>query len=321
MASHNYKIVALGVLLLGVLAARLPSSSSGERGGGLAARTNDTRRQFTLAADDFWRVRAPGNARFDASALAWREGKLLTLNDRGPELYEVVLGNEHEAELRKTAVLTVAAMTKASPRKMGRFDCEGLALDEEGNLYISEESQRQIFRLAPGGGKVEALPIDWAAARKYFTGGANASFEGVAAGAGKLYVANERENPRVLVVDLATLKLEETFAVDSAGFALGGPQYGDLAYFEGRLFVLDRNHRCILEVDPGTKKVAAEYAFGAMELSEEHAYVTQYPTGTMEGLAVDEKYFWLITDNNGLGRFKARGDIRPTLFRCARPGK
>jgi hypothetical protein len=49
------------------------------------------------------------------------------------------------------------------------------------------------------------------------------------------------------------------------------------------------------------------------------AYRTAFPTGTMEGLAVDEKYFWLVTDNNGLGRIKFPRDARPTLFRCPRP--
>lgn len=324
MLSHNYKMLLLAAALLAWLSAWLPLSNSNERGGGLSARTNDSRRQFVLQADAFWRLRPPHNERFDASALAWRKDQLLTLNDRGPELYEIVLGEKNEGELRKTKLIATADVMKASLARKGRggrFDCEGMALDESGNIYICEEAQRLIFRASPDGGTIEALPIDWSAARKYFLGGANASFEGVAVGGGKLFVANERENPRVLVVDLETKQLEETFFVDSLGFAIGGPHYSDLAYYDGSLFVLDRNHRCILEVDPKARKVVAEHSFGTMEISNDHAYVTEYPTGTMEGLAVDDKYFWLVTDNNGLGRFAAKSDIRPTLFRCVRPRK
>jgi hypothetical protein len=39
----------------------------------------------------------------------------------------------------------------------------------------------------------------------------------------------------------------------------------------------------------------------------------------MEGLAVSDKYFWLCTDNNGLGRKHYPNDRRPTLFKCRRP--
>jgi hypothetical protein len=41
----------------------------------------------------------------------------------------------------------------------------------------------------------------------------------------------------------------------------------------------------------------------------------------MEGLAVDENQFWLVTDNNGLGRERYPLDTRPTLFRCPRPDR
>jgi hypothetical protein len=117
------------------------------------------------------------------------------------------------------------------------------------------------------------------------------------------------------------LQVLDSFAVDSDGFAVGGPHYSDLAFFGGRLFVLDRNHRAILEVDPESKKVVAEHSYGSIEVMPEHAYKTLYPTGAMEGLAVDKDYFWMITDNNGLPRFKFPRDIRPTLFRCKRPAQ
>jgi hypothetical protein len=65
----------------------------------------------------------------------------------------------------------------------------------------------------------------------------------------------------------------------------------------------------------------AEYNFKKMEKSPEAAYHTVVPVvvGVMEGLAVDKNYFWLCTDNNGLGRKKYPHDTRPTLFQCRRP--
>ncbi len=290
---------------------------SDSKGGALGVRTNDGRKQFVLKAAQTWQLGAVGNQRFDASGLAFWKGKLLTINDRDSELFEIVFGTNNTAQLKLTSFFPHAAVARVAIKPEPRYDCEGIAVDPEGAIYISEESQRSIFRTTANGA-VERLKIDWSPMKQYFGRDSNASFEGVAVAPSKIYVANERDAARVIVVDRATLKVEDSFFVDSAAFAFGGPHYSDLSFFGDRLFVLDRNHRCIFEVDPATKRVLAEHGFAQMELGEEVAYRTAYPTGTMEGLAVDENSFWLVTDNNGYGRIKYPRDARPTLFRCVR---
>ncbi len=285
----------------------------------MVVRTNDGRKHFTLTSDQTWQLNSPGNQRFDASGLAFWKGKMLTLSDRGSEVYEIVLGTNHTAELKPTGLFPHAQVAKVALRPAPRYDCEGVSADPEGNVYISEESQRSIFRTAGEGQKVERLAIDFSPVKQFFKGDSNASFEGVAVSANRIYVANERDVPRIVVVDRASLKVLDSFFVDSDAFAFGGAHYSDLAVADGRLFILDRNHRSILEVDPEAKRALAEYSFGQMELAEEAAYRTIYPTGTMEGLAIDGQYFWLVTDNNGLPRVKYPKDARPTLFRCPRP--
>jgi uncharacterized protein YjiK len=257
--------------------------------------------------------------RFDASGLAWWRSELLTLNDRDSELYRIVFATNHTAELKSTKFFPHTAVGKAALKPAPRYDAEGLAVDSDGSLYISEESQRSIFRTPPDGRVVERLPIDFAPVRNFFGKDSNASFEGVAVSPSKLFVANERDSARVIVVDRKSWQVEDSFAVDSDAFAFGGPHYSDLCFWGGRLYILDRNHRAIFEVDVAKKRVLAELSFGQMEVAEEFAYRTVYPTGTMEGLAVDENYFWLVTDNNGLGRIKYPKDPRPTLFRCPKP--
>ncbi len=296
----------------------LPVLAGDSKGGTLGARTNDGRIHFTLKAEQTWQLNFPGMARFDASGLAFWKGKLLTVSDRDSDVYEIVPGTNGAAQLKATGLFPHAAVARVALRPEPRYDCEGIAVDPEGSVYLSEESQRSIFKTTGAGEKVERLGIDWSPVRQYFGRDPNASFEGVAIGGSKLYVANERDAPRIIVVDRASLKVEDSFFVDSDAFAFGGPHYSDLSFFGGHLFILDRNHRVIFEIDPASRRVLAEHQFGQMELSEEVAYHTVFPTGTMEGLAVDEKYFWLVTDNNGLGRIKYPKDARPTLFRCRR---
>jgi uncharacterized protein YjiK len=199
------------------------------------------------------------------------------------------------------------------------FDFEGLAEDGQGRLYLCEEQDRAIYRFHRDSRTIERFTVDWTPVQKYFGQDRNASLEGIALGGGHIYVANERSQPRLIVLDLETRKVAADFLANGSGFAIGGTHYSDLSWFDGHLYALDRNHRSILEIDPASHTVLAEYSFAQIETASDHLYRTQYPTGTMEGLAVEADYFWLVTDNNGLGRQSQPEDIRPTLFRCKRP--
>lgn len=311
--------IACSGLLLCLVACRTPQQAESQPRTVIEPRVNaDDVRVYQLKADKLWQLSIPGEARFDASGLLITGQEMYTVNDRGPELYRIILaeelamaepaGNFLEEQLRELPGLAGAE----------RFDVEGIARDEEGTIYICEEASRSVFALRRGEQRVRQLKIDLTPVQHLFSTDLNASFEGIATGGGKLYLANERDKPTVIVVDLRSGQVLEHFYVQPWGFAFGGSHYSDLAWHEGRLFILDRNFRCILEVDTEEHRLVAQYSFAAMEQQQEVAYQTQYPTGTMEGLSVTKEFFYLITDNNGLPRKTARGDRRPTLFRVRR---
>ncbi|HEX7860654.1 MAG TPA: esterase-like activity of phytase family protein [Verrucomicrobiae bacterium] len=311
------KSIQFGIFL-GLAIVSSFSAEPTAKGNSLGVRTNDGRKHFTLTADATWQLNV--EKRFDASALAFRNGRLITVNDQDGTFYELELKSNSVADLKRLDLFPKAELTRIAPEKAARYDLEGIALDAAGNIYVSEESQRLVFKADPKGKPMEAFSFDFSSVQNFFSAGdRNASFEGIALLGNRLYLANERSNARIIEVDLPSQKALDSFYVDSTNFALGGPHYSDLATFDNRLFVLDRNHRCIFEVDPQTKRVLAQYSFGAMEVAEEFAYQNAYPTGAMEGLAIDQEHFWLLTDNNGRPRFKYSKDIRPTLFRCKRP--
>lgn len=308
--------LAAGVLLP-LLALPNFAADSAAKGGALNLRTNDGRKHFTLTADATWQLNV--KERFDASALTFRDKKLITINDRDGTLYELNLQTNSVAELKRLNLFPRAALSKVAPKKASRYDLEGITLDSAGNLYVSEETQRLVFKSSADGKNLETLRFDWSTVKKFFSSDPNASLEGIAIAGDRLYLANERSAARIIVIDLPSRKVIDSFFVDSQGFAFGGPHYTDLAISDGHLFILNRNHRCIFEVDPETRRVVAEYNFAQMELGEQVAYKSDYPTGAMEGLAIDEDSFWLVTDNNGKARFKYPRDTRPTLFRAKRP--
>jgi hypothetical protein len=279
----------------------------------------------TLRAEQTWQLNLPNGEPFDASGLLLtKDGEILTLNDRSPGLYRInFLPNANSADLIALPdCFTSAQLAKFRNEKFGRYDCEGIAQDDEGRLYICEEADRWILRCDPKTKIVERLAIDWSPVKQYFNPiDANASFEGVAIGSDRLYVANERQLGRIITVDLKSLRVIDDFAVTPLGSNAHDVHYSDLSWFEGALYVLLRESRCVLQVDPKGHRVLAEYSFRDMEREPEVLYRLLYPTGNMEGLAVDRDYIWLVTDNNAQGRVKYPKDIRPTLFKCKRPDK
>lgn len=282
-----------------------------------------TPKRFVLKPSAVWQINLPADGRFDSSALMLLpNGELWTLCDNHTNLYRIDFPKG-----TNTASLTVlpqflkpAQLAPFNKDKIDRYDIEGLTRDDRGRIYICEEANRWILRMSPDGSTLERLAIDWSPVAKYFDPkDGNASFEGVAVIGNHLFVANERSLPRIIVVDLTTLKVIDDFCPTYNVPLINEAHFSDLAAYNGHLFILVRSRAQILEVDPATKRVVAEYDWSACERDPEFAYLTRFNTGNMEGLAVDAGGFWMVTDNNGLGRKAHPTDIRPTLFRCSWP--
>ena len=275
-------------------------------------------RRHILTADLQAPLNLPGIPQFQASGLLrLPSGDLLTINDRGPTLYRVAF---HPAAQMADLLPfpDCFSSSQMAPYRARELDCEGIAQDSAGSLYICDEESRSIFRCRPGKGSVDRLAIDWTPVAQFFSSERNASFEGIAVGDNTLYIANERSSPVIIAVDLATLRVVDSFVVQPlSNSLLGILHYSDLSWHKGHLFVLCRHHRVILEVDARTRRRIAEYDY--RDIEEKLAYRNRYPTGIMEGLTVDDENFWMVTDNNGLGRNASPGDTRPTLIRCKRP--
>ncbi|HUR45175.1 MAG TPA: esterase-like activity of phytase family protein [Candidatus Saccharimonadales bacterium] len=264
----------------------------------------------------------PKGQPFDASGLLFQpDGTFLTVDNRAIGLWSIQFqpGSNAVNMLRLPDCYTREQLKPFAKEKVGIWDCEGIAQDDQQRFYLCEEANRWILRWDPKTKKVEKLAIDWSTVTNYFSTDLNASFEGIAIGNGKMYVANERTLPVIIVVDLATLKVEDHFvATPKTPAFLGMLHYSDLYWHENALWVLCRQHRVILKVETSTHRVVAEFRYD--ELENELGYKTRFPgVGIMEGLAVDKESIWLCTDNNGLGTFNHPDDIRPTLIRCKRP--
>ncbi len=287
---------------------------------GTSRRTNS----YELKVAERWFLNLPRGQRFDASGLLRRrDGHLYTVNDKTPGLYRIDFRSDGSADLtRDPAWFTPEQLAVLSVGKIGHWDIEGIAEDPEGRIYFCEELNRWVLRGDPRTGKLEKLPIDWTPVKKYFSKDLNSSWEGIAAGAdGNLYLANEWETGRLIVVDPVNFRVTSDFKVTPLGHPSRDVTYSDLSWFENDLWVLCRQSRHVLRVDPAAHRVKSDFNYASIEISSEYGYATLIPYGQFEGLSVDAKDIWLVIDNNGSARIASRTDTRPTLFRCARPDR
>jgi len=281
-------------------------------------------RTYTLVASESWLLNPPSTNRFDASGLLRRkDGNLYTVNDKSAGLYRIDHYNPGTADLvRDPTWFTPDQLKALKAAKIGTWDLEGLTEDGAGHIYFCEEKNRWVLRADLQTGELVPLAIDWTPVRKWFSKDINASWEGIAVGDnGRLYLANERSIGRIVVVDLATNQVVDDFQVTPLGRHPHDVMYSDLCWFEGELWVLCRQSRRVLRVDPPTHRVLSDFDYTEIEMSAEHGYLTPLPYGQFEGVSVDATDIWLVIDNNGSPRAIKRDDTRPTLFRCHRPDR
>ncbi len=276
----------------------------------------------SLSVIQAWPLEPPRGERFDASALLrLPDGTLLTVNDKQAGVYRIEFpsGDGPARLILIPGVFDAKSLHAATGRKSGTYDLEGLARDDQGRLYVCDESSRRVFRHDPLTQTTEALNFDWSPVRRWFSTDGNASWEGIAFGGGKLYLANERSVGRIVVTDPEAGRVLRSFSVAPPGRAARDVHYSDLSWFDGRLWVLCRESHCVLQVDPERERVEASYEYGAIERDRRYGYLNPLPYGFVEGLAVTADEIWLVVDNNGVGRISDVHDVRPSLWKCARP--
>lgn len=221
----------------------------------------------------------------------------------------------------------------ASWLRGGDLDFEGITCDQAGNLYLVSEAHAAVLQL-PVSGTPDWLKIDSAMVRQARASGMllnfNALFEGVAVNpAGdRLWLAGERERRGLVAIE----RQQSVWACgprcvlfSEAGVEMQPPQipdarpvsrdFADLAWFDGKLFTLERNAYRICRRDADSGQVERCWSFAADALTEPRRYDQLF--GVAEALVVDAEGAWIGLDNNEGAR--ADGERRPIVWRFAAP--
>lgn len=183
------------------------------------------------------------------------------------------------------------------------WDLEGAAVCGD-ELYLVNEQTRHVLKIANE--SIEKIEIDFRPVFKEMgsplnTLSANAGFEGVAVDCANstLYIAQERSPRAILTVDLKQRSVSNYF--DTSTENNPNPDYADLYFTQGHLYVLERNMRRVLKVSPAAQEVVAVASYE--EIVPGFLAADLYETGEVFGLGealyMDEKFIYIGNDNNG----------------------
>jgi len=215
----------------------------------------------------------------------------------------------------------------------GNFDFEGISCDKAGNRYIVSEAHAAVLQVPPTGA-AQWLKISPMLVREARASGMllhfNALFEGLAVDpeGNQLWLGAERERRGLLRLkrqqtvwdcDGACVLLSEAGTqMQPAQFPHARPvsrDFADLAWFDGKLFTLERNAYEICRRDAVTAQVERCWSYAADALQAPRRYPQAY--GLAEALVIDASGAWIGIDNNNGAR--ADGEVRPIVWRFAAP--
>ena len=242
------------------------------------------------------------------------------------ELYSI--SDKHDSEIYKIELANDTAYFKSffsfriePPLSDDRLDFEGITCDPRGNFYLVSETQYQILKIDPRTSQVEWIGpnLKEAGLEKRLFQKKNANLEGICyLGEGSFVLCAERQPRGMLEVFLTPNPVKVSACLlDHSRFQLQAdrsPDFSDLYYFNNELYVLQRNAELISTLDIKNNFTEGEgYSFAHIFEQDEFQY-SDMRFGLAEGLAIDEKYFYIVLDNNNDARILDPGDRRPLLF-------
>jgi hypothetical protein len=284
------------------------------------------------------------------SGLAWCAGALWTLSDRDDEqLYRLTSTQgvlQAQAASFVAPSVPVAALSWGQRMRNlfsglvrgGSLDFEGVSCDNAGNRYLLSEAYAAVLQITPQGS------ASWLALPEHLLRQARASgmlwnynglFEGLAVDpqGQRLWLAAERQSRGLLQLHKqasnwdcsgACVLLSEDVEI-AAPTVLGGEllsnDFADLAFFNDKLFTLERLAHQICRRNLQDGQVEHCWSFAAVVLTDARRY--DEPYGMTEALWIDAEGAWLGVDNGGgagqAGLARQDGETRPVVWRLAAP--
>lgn len=255
----------------------------------------------------------------EPSGLCLRDGRLFSVSDKTDDtIFEIVIDGD--------AARFVPFLKFTPPPKWLPLDFEGITTGPEGSFFIVSEMHVRVLQVFPDGRS------EWVTESALDAGRAVGLFKvmnGRAEGLtrlpdGRFLLAAERQARGVITISEDGAMVPQ--AMTRTRFSRQLPllritDFTGLDNFDEKVWVLFRNADLITTLELGTdgwREGAQGWSFRSVVNHPDHAY-SNMQFGQAEGLAVDERHFYVVIDNNQMARAADPTDKRPLLLILRRP--
>ncbi|MBN1673948.1 MAG: esterase-like activity of phytase family protein [Kiritimatiellae bacterium] len=265
-------------------------------------------------------VDGPPNS--EPSGLTMHGDVLLAVSDKHDDtVFRIVVSNE-VAVLEPHVTFRPAAGTPT-----GKCDFEGITAAPDGTLYLASERHARVLRVSPDGTNTAWVTPDlrpFGKGQGLFQAN-NAGLEGIVwLGPDRVLLCAERQERGLLELDLAREPvLVGAWGHPTSSFRIPKGRSADwtgLCAYAGRVYALQRNAGLVCRL-ARTETGWGEgpgWSYEHIETREDLRY-RNMRFGKAEGLCADERFVYVILDNNGIARQSDPADKRPLLLILHRP--
>lgn len=255
----------------------------------------------------------------EPSGLTIVDGELYTVHDKHD-------GVIYRLRLEEDRAMAVPHLRFTAPgaEDEGRLDFEGITHDA-GGFYLVSETTARVLRVDHDGRAEWVTPSLEEVARSLgLLSNSAAGFEGIVRVGGDTFALVAEREPRALVEVVAgSSSAFSAFRLEGSRFTFPPARSPDLTGLfreDGDLWVLQRGvHAVCRVVRRGDRREEGEcWSYARVENDPRYRYETM-KFGRGEGVALDDRYVYVVLDNNRDRRVVGPDDRRPLLFVLRRP--
>ena len=258
----------------------------------------------------------------EPSGLVNYEGEFFTVSDdHDNQIFRLVF---HEEKITLETHLAFVAPDYDKDQKM---DFEGIDCDSGGNFYLASEELSSVLFVSNDGSQLQwkSPSLRPYGEEKGLFALQNANLEGITLIRENLVVLVAEREPRGLIeLDLKeNAPIVHAYNLDEPLIPMPKnrpPDFSGLYSENDKIYVLQRALHCVSQLvkEGETFKEAKFWSFENTENDPEYIYSdTRY--GLAEGLFMDDRYVYIILDNDGNYRNAYPSDMRPLFFIFERP--
>lgn len=258
--------------------------------------------------------------KIEPSGLCIKNEKLFFVSDNADDtIYSIKFNG-------KNAIAVPEIKFKLPKKKeKQKYNFEGIVTDNKGNFVVIGEKSLSLVIVNEKGEAQATKSFKKEALKENMFKNRSEGPEGVCiTDDGDVVIASQNDHGKLMIANIIDNDFEnvETKKIKSKEIKEGKGKeksISDLNYFKGNIYALLKNQNTVIKLKYEGKNFVEEetYEFENAVNGSDFLYLIGNSLG--EGVAVDDKYIYVVFDNNNQPRLANINDTRPLLLKFEKP--